>query len=514
MQPDDVEARLRRQLRAELDQLSLEIDGGALRERLAERERRPAWWRRSSRRVATGVLGAVVVLVAVMASAVLLRVLPTTAPSVGGPSVPAAPHVLLVRELPQGPISASIGPPPLEGRLADPLTLKPAAGLSAIKLGRFYQAALSHDGRKLAIIRWPNESPYGGQLVVLDLWTGAQTTTGVVVDGEAPVLAFSDDDTSLSWIVGQRGQSSANYSVARYALGGKAASVKDLPSGYWPMDGRLLANDELAVTFGTVSESGNGSSVPHVVFIAADGTLRADLPLPGVLAGDHPRDDGRVAIDNPGLAWDIRSGRLYVVHPDADVVTVVDLAAHRIVAQVDAAAHASAWLGALGVGVAAAKLEPGSDRSAALSPDGSRLYVVGSLRTVTGTGPDATFSQTPVGGFVLDTRTLSRLETIDLPVDRVAVAPSGRTLLFSATKVDPTVEAESEAATHSELIATDTSLRITARKTVPPHAWVIGLAQDGRHAYVELGNTVATVSLDGLTQVSLGSGYWVDPSLK
>jgi len=514
MQPDDLDARLRRQLRAELDAIPVETDGAAMRERLAERPSGPAGWRDRLRPLGVGALGALVVLAAVATSAVLLRGLSSLPPSSGGKVKGPPPHVLLVRELPPAANSSGDSSPLLEGRLVDPVTLTPVPGLPAVGLGHFYQAALSHDGQKLAIIRWPTDTQYAAQLVVLNLATGAQTSTGVVIDGDTPVLAFSNDDTTLTWVAGDRSATSANYRMTRYALGGKPQGPFDLPTGYWPIDGRLLPNGELALAVGTVSASQNGSGTPRLVFIGSDGSVRADLPLPGVLAGAYPRKDGIANIDNPGLAWDLKNDRLYVAHPGADMVTVVDLAARRIVARVDASSQASGWLGAFGVGHAVAKLEPGNDRSAALSPDGSRLYVVGSLRTVTGNGPGATFSQVPVGGFILDTRTMTRVATIGLAADRVAVASSGQTVLFGATTVDPTTEAGSEVATHSELILTDASLHIITRKTVAPHAWVIGLAPDGEHAYVQLGGTVASMSLDRLAQVALGDGYWVGPSLK
>jgi hypothetical protein len=253
---------------------------------------------------------------------------------------------------------------------------------------------------------------------------------------------------------------------------------------------------------------------PHVMFFTTDGEIRADLPLADVLAGDLRQKDGKVAINNPGLAWDMSNGRLYVVHPDADLVTIVDLAEARVLARVDAAAHTTGFLDQFGVGGASAKLEPGNDRSAALSPDGSRLYAVGGTRRLVGAGPDMQFSQTPTGGFVLDTQTLRRIASIDLRVDRVLASPSGRSLVFSGTTMDLSPEEESFASMRTELVVTNTDLRVTARKSLPAHGWLIGLAADGATAYIGAGTSVQALSLDGLIQEGTGTGYSVDPSVR
>jgi hypothetical protein len=512
MRPDDIESRLRSELRAELDSLDFTVDAQTVHRRLAERNGRGRWWLGLSRQLVLGAAGAVAALAIVMVVTIWLRGLSQLGPTVGSGSKTAPPpHVLVVRELLHNS-ELSNSSPVLEARLADPSTLKPVSGVPAITMGRFYQTALSHDGRTLAIVRWPGDNPSNGELILLNLEDGKQTSTGVRLDGEAPVMAFSDDDRSLTWVEGVRSPVNANYRMVRYPLGGKVQSHTALPRNFFPIDGRLQANGELVVFAAETGVSDGTPLAPHVLFIGADGNTRADIPLTDVLAGDLLQKDGHVAINNPGLAWDMSHGRLYVVHPDADVVTVVGLADAHVLARVDAAAHTTGFLGQLGVGGASAKLEPGNDRSAALSPEGSRLYAVGGVRRVVGNGPDMQFSQTPTGGFVLDTQSLNRIASIDLRVDRVLASPSGRALVFSGTTMDLAPEDQSEASARTELMVTDMELRVTARKSVPAHSWLIGLTANGSTAYVAEGRSVAALSLDSLTRVGIGSGYWVDPS--
>jgi hypothetical protein len=515
MHHDDQETWLRNELHAELDTLPFALDASAVRERLTSGSLERQRWVGHARRLALATLGALTVLVAIVVTTVWLRLLPTIAPQPGSRLHSAPPpHLLLVRELPSTSDStAGDSIPPAEGRLVDPVTLKPVAGAPAISLGRIYQTALSHDGRRAAVIRWPGENPYNAELVLVNLASGEETPTGLRLNGDVPVMAFSPDDRSLVWLEGERGPATASYHLVRFAIGGSAQPSTALPADYWPMQARVLTDGAFAVFAAKASGNEASPAAPHVIVFAPDGSVRVDLQLTGVLAGEHLQSDGRIAIDNPGLAWDLSRARLYVVQPGADVVSAVDLTAGRILARVDAGAQAHGWLDAFGVGVAAAKLEPGNDRSAALSPDGTRLYAVGGTRRVAGTGDAMKFSQTPTGGFVLDTRTFTRVASIDLGVDRVLATPSG-TLIFSGTTIDLSTEEDADRSTRTELITTDASLRVSAQRTLAGHHWLIGLSPDGLNAYVEMGRSVAVLSLPALTDVATGAGYWIDPTLR
>jgi hypothetical protein len=513
MQPDDLEGRLRNELRSEVDALDFDVDAQALRRRLGERRGTSRWLGFSSRLVLAAA-GAVAALAVVMVATIWLRGT-ALAPSTGSGTTVSAPpaHVLVVREVRNATETTMGSAPVLEGRLVDPTTLKPVAGLPAVRLGRFYQTAVSHDGQTLAVVRWPGENPYNGELILLNLANGKQTTTGVRIDGEVPVMAFASDDRSVTWIAGDRGPGTAAYRVVTYPLGGKVQFGAALPRNTWPMDGRRQENGDLVVFAAQAGVSDGSSLAPHVLFVSTDGKIRADLELSDLRAGDWRQEDGNVAIDNPGLAWDTKHRRLYVVHAEADLVTVVDLAGARVVAQVDAAAGATGFLGSLGVGSASAKLEAGNDRSAALSADGSRLYAVGGTRKVVGTGNDMQFGQTPLGGFVLDTRTLTRVATIDLKVDRVLTGSGGR-LVFTGTTMTLATEAQSEASRRTELVVTDGSLRVSAQRSLAAYGWLVGLSADGATAYVASGTSVSALSLDRLSQWGSGSGFSVEPSVR
>lgn len=133
----------------------------------------------------------------------------------------------------------------------------------------------------------------------------------------------------------------------------------------------------------------------------------------------------------PGLAWDAERLLLYVVHPDVDAVTLVDLERGTIVETTNYAPRRSFidrvhdWLAP----TAAAGPVPHTIRQALLSADGHSLYVA----------PGGHWSQNNwweedadrTGLQVIDTANLSRSVEVDLPrVNTMLLSPDGRLLIL------------------------------------------------------------------------------------
>lgn len=128
------------------------------------------------------------------------------------------------------------------------------------------------------------------------------------------------------------------------------------------------------------------------------GAIVTDVPLPDVRAQPPVAD---LPPTEPGVGWDIARQRVYVAQ--AGGVTVVDLGTGAIVSR-RPAAHP----------VADSTIE-----RAAVSPDGTRLYL-------TGTRMEA--FPTTLGLEVVDTSDLSTVAVFGLPIGTVAVSPDGRWL--------------------------------------------------------------------------------------
>jgi len=134
---------------------------------------------------------------------------------------------------------------------------------------------------------------------------------------------------------------------------------------------------------------------------------------------------------------------LYVVHADEDRLTSVDFSS-RVVAALDIRPPLSfvERILSLGARVAYAKVQNGTEKHVAVSPDGSLLYVTGIDHhfTLKDNG-QWDLRDEPLGLQVVDAGTGAELETLATGADRVALLPDGRVLL----------QALSGAATSSEV---------------------------------------------------------------
>jgi len=168
---------------------------------------------------------------------------------------------------------------------------------------------------------------------------------------------------------------------------------------------------------------------PHVLIVdLAARQIVADLRLTGVKAGEVQVNDSGDTEDayrifRPGLAWDLARNRLYVVDADDDWITVVDLAERRILERARMHPRSSIldrigrWLAP----PAEAKAVPSTTRTAELSPDGKRLYVIGT---------EEGDSLNTMGLQVVDTHDLTVIRRLDVPATDVALSPDGRRLVL------------------------------------------------------------------------------------
>ncbi len=198
--------------------------------------------------------------------------------------------------------------------------------------------------------------------------------------------------------------------------------------------------------YGLPVNNGDGRSEgpPSVLLVSATlGGILAEAPLPGVSVGNV--EESRSATQDisygfyvAGLSWDIARGLLYVAHPQEDKITVVDLVKGRVAREERIAARPSSLLEGLLSWLtpsASAKSGSGTYRQTLLSADGSRLYVTGSREEMLRHDLGWWYSSdTPLGLQVIDTRTLSLVHRIELPVSRAWLALDGSTLLLTGEK--------------------------------------------------------------------------------
>ncbi len=345
----------------------------------------------------------------------------------------------------------SVGSEGLRAQPVDPHTLDALPGYTPFELQHHYVHAVSPDGRTLAAITWPGGAGSGGMLHLLDLASWTDQTPGVTIDDQVDTLTFSQDGKELYWARPTRHDPAHGmpraYELYRYDLGSRTVSVvTKLPPTFipWWKETHLLASGERLAIYGIPVDANDLSEdAPHVLIVNLNaGRIAVDIRLDGVRAGQFRDEQASGAAPGyrmytPGLAWDRVRDLLYVVHADADRVTVVDLAQGAVLKQAEVRPKLSLWERAGGwlVGVAEAKMIPGTERRVALSLDGTRLYAVG-LRAEAAQQADGTWigGETPLGLQLIATDDLSELRRLDLPVSDVALSPDGRRLLLSGAQ--------------------------------------------------------------------------------
>jgi len=287
-----------------------------------------------------------------------------------------------------------------EIRLVDPATGQDAPGYPPIIVGRNNQFisphTLSADGKILAAIESQGQScePSAGgtacrasadvlHLVDLQTWREA-TATLSSGRGWIELFTFNPDTTRLALAYNEPKSSIVMLfdAVTGQLLGERSLDFRPSLMGHSP-DGTAL------VVYGQPLGADPGISQPDPprVLLLDAVTLEVmwDQPLPSILSGEWclenceaSHEEQSFAYWRPAVVLSPDGRKLYIVHADEEKLTTVDLQ-DRAVQSIEFR-EAQSWLEsllALTAGVAEAKGGlNGTTKEAALSPDGTRLYVL------------------------------------------------------------------------------------------------------------------------------------------
>lgn len=318
----------------------------------------------------------------------------------------------------------------------------PSYGEEPIAIGMYAVRAVSPDGRTLAALVYPrNDVPRDARLLWIDIASWQARTSELGFDAWVSTMAFSPDGSSLA------------VATASPAVMGRAPDQFGLQLIDVPGD-RVIAEAALEVQPLQIAFSADGSmlsaygSAPFVdtktpsgppvvsVFGGRDLTRLGSLALEGVVDGVMPVEDD--SLPEPFLWWSPAvvfspDGRtLYVIHANEDRLTRVDLA-ERTVTTMEIAPRRS-WLErllTLGVEPAYAKGAGGGFRRGVISPDGTRLYSVGSLTdpTIDETG-NLSFTTTNLGLQVIDAGSGVELARFDTQADEISLGFGGEQIFL------------------------------------------------------------------------------------
>jgi DNA-binding beta-propeller fold protein YncE len=239
------------------------------------------------------------------------------------------------------------------------------------------------------------------------------------------------------------------HALVGFDLGtGQARELARFPAGYYARDLRVVGTRVgiWLVPVTGVMIDGKPRDVPQVVVIdAASGATVATLRLPDLRAGYVP--DASTPLDpnrdvEPGLAWDTPRARLYIADAESDRIYTLDLRAGTVrSAEPRPRRSMLDVLWSLLAQPAEAKLMNSTRQQAAVSPDGSRLYVSGQKSDFV-KGQDGKLHEvvTPIQLRTIDTADMAELGRLDAASTALWVAPDGTRLLYGTERVDGSVE--------------------------------------------------------------------------
>jgi len=315
------------------------------------------------------------------------------------------------------------------------VTGEPFDVFSPIKLGTSYNYAFTPDGHTLALVS-------DTQLYLIDLpsWTYRTSAVGLISWSSSPI--YSPDGTLLAVV---SGVSDGVLSIVDAKSGEVKANVRadfSIRHASFTMDGKEI------MVYGPHLAPGNTISVgvpKAALYSASDLSILWSVNMNGIRDGVFPKKADTTDIYQPGAAWYFQPGvvfdpnraTLYLVHGDADKLTTVDFAHHKV-STVNVHLKTS-WLDqflALTADVAYAKGMDGTTKQAVISPDGKFLYVSGSTETVTQQGNSSNWdiTDTPIGLQVIATDDGTLVDQITSEANSLTRSPDGRQVFLSGWK--------------------------------------------------------------------------------
>lgn len=309
----------------------------------------------------------------------------------------------------------------------------PAYGEEVIPIGMYAVRALAPDGRTLAALVYPrNDVPRDAQLLWIDIPSWQARISELGFDAWVSTMAFSADGSSLAIATASpaiMGRPPDEFNLQLIDVASDEV-IAEADLEVQPLHIAFSADGDLLSAYGSAPyvDTKTPSGPPVVsVFDGRDLTRFGSLALEGVVDGVTPVEDD--SLPEPFLWWSPAvvfspDGRtLYVIHADEDRLTRVDLAQRRVTS-VEIRPRRS-WLErllAFGVETAYAKGAGGGYRRGVISPDGGRLFTLGSL-----TEPSLdehgslSFTTTSLGLQVIDPATGMEIARMDTQADEISL---------------------------------------------------------------------------------------------
>jgi hypothetical protein len=374
----------------------------------------------------------------------------------------------------------------LRARPIDPLTLADVPGYAPISFEHHYKAAVIPGGTTIVAVMWPGANGNSGaRLHVIDAARWLDRAIDTKIDGYTTALRPDATGASVYWAQPVSG-SPAETTSALWKLDVASGSTRELarlPANLYARDvqtfgGRVAVYAEPGAS---VIVNGQRRDVPTVFVVDPSGPrIVASIPLP-VRAGSY-QDDAPANADEPwrqiepGLAWDLPRGRLFVADAQSDGIFRVDLIGGTIAGPFDPKPRRSLvdvlWALAGGA-VAEAKMQSADRREAAVTSDGKRLYVSG-VRSTFAKGSDGKYHENivPLDLRAVDTDDMTEIARGNAATTPLWLTPDGASLVYATNRYDSSAEGYTTKNDYALHVADPTTLRDRATQALSGSPWL------------------------------------------
>ena len=323
----------------------------------------------------------------------------------------------------------------------NPISGQPLCAYAPLPIGRNYFYAFSPDGKDLAVVASQREDGRDGVLQLIDLQNWQATSTSIKFDYWVNAMDFSPDEHALAVVsaappTGKHGLPDG-YRLAVIDVANQSIQAETSLS-FVPRLVRFTTDGASLVVYGgTVTEGDLANADPHLLLLdsatlATDWEIRLEGLTDGQFWQGESDNPDAFTFWSPAIVFSPEKEAIYIVHADANRLTTVDLALRTTgTVQIQPATSWIERLLALTAGVAQAKGLNGGIKSAVLSADGSRLYVVGeSGVTSQDSNGEWQFSNEVLGLQVIDAASGMEIARLETECTDLALSSDGNVLFL------------------------------------------------------------------------------------
>lgn len=315
-------------------------------------------------------------------------------------------------------------------------TGQPLCNYEPISIGWWFVSAFSPQGDRLALTVSDREDGWESSLHWIDLKSWQLQKTSIEFPKFVVSLNFSPDGQKLA--ITAADSHVYNYQIVIVDPASQSV-LAETKLDFYPRLVRFTGDGSAVAVYGSPDIPNNQETTQAKALLLDSATLESlwQADLTGVIhgqiqtgeGGSHPED---FEVWEPAVVYAPLEDKLYIVHADADRLTGVDFIARRT-RSVDII-PATSWLERLlawTAGVAHAKVMNGFFKTGVLSPDGSRLYVLGRTDdTYEDSEGELQFKETHYGLKVIDVATGAEVAHLDTDAAELDFSADGRKLFL------------------------------------------------------------------------------------